>query len=333
MSASVIITAFREQKTICKAIESIAESSKISGLEVIVVSPDSETIKAAEKCTAKYNDRDRKIRFLILKDDGKGKPAALNMAVQKAQGEILVFTDGDMYVDSKAISNILPYFEDKSVGGVSGHIVSLDSKDTLFGYFSHVFCEAAHQKRLKGGFTPMSGYLYAIRNIKRIFPINENLRAEDAYISHKILQMGYKIKYAKDSLAYVHFPKNLNDWLNQKTRSLGGNIQAASYFKTNPSKSLTIKPPSQSALYKKNLETATPGEIFRQEQSSLRGITQDLKMFFFPIVFAKSTKEFLFSLILYPLRLYLWIRIYFQHFTNSYSKGAWKRIESSKVHG
>jgi len=45
---SVIITAFKEPKTIGKAIESIAEQ-KISKNEILVVAPDKETLDAAKK--------------------------------------------------------------------------------------------------------------------------------------------------------------------------------------------------------------------------------------------------------------------------------------------
>ena len=141
----------------------------------------------------------------------------------------------------------------------------------------------------------MSGYLYAIRNLPALFPLPEEIRAEDAYASRRIQSLGYKTAYAPEVIAYVHFPKNLKDWINQKKRSLGGNVQ-----------------------------------LQRYEQGQSRSIIEDLQMALFPITFAKSAKELLYSLALYPIRLYLWLTIYYNHKRNKYQSGMWKRIESSK---
>lgn len=290
MNFSVILTSYKEPETIKKAIEQIIRPNLdiAEKMELIVMAPDEETLNSAKTEISKYKDFDNAV---ILQDSGKGKPAAINEAIQKAKGEVLILTDGDMYISDNAILDLLGHFKHAKVGGVSGHPVSLDNRSTQFGYYSHLFCEAAHRQRLGRKFTPMSGYLYAFRNIKKLFPLPEEIRAEDAYISKKIREENLEIRYEPKALAYVHFPKNLNDWLRQKKRSLGGNVQA--------------------------------------EQS--RNIGQDLKTALFPLNFAKTPKELLYSLALYPIRLYLWLEIYLQHFSGNYSRGQWERIESTKA--
>lgn len=57
---------------------------------------------------------------------------------------------------------------------------------------------------------------------------------------------------------------------------------------------------------------------------------QDVAMAVFPLTFAKSPKELVWSLLLYPLRLFLWVKIYYIHLFNKYRAGAWERVESSK---
>ncbi len=299
MDFTVILTSYKEPESIKKAIENLVRPNldliAHGEMQLIVVAPDDETIAAAKEKLVEFtgfND------YLVLRDKAVGKPAAINYAIEKAKNPILVLTDGDMHVSHNAIRDLIRYFEAPRVGGVSGHPVSLDSRNTQFGYYSHLFCEAAHQKRLLSDYVPMSGYLYAVRNIKALFPIPEEVRAEDAYISAKILSAGYEIKYEPQALAYVHFPKNLRDWFLQKKRSIGGNVQSARFTANSPQES--------------------------------RSIFQDLKNGLFPVKFAKTFKEMVYSLLLYPLRLYLWISIYVQHFLKGYSKGAWERIESSK---
>ena len=71
---SVIITAYKEPKTIGKAIESILKNN-LKNYELIVTAPDEETLDVVSKYKKRYS-------FIkTLKDKGQGKPAALNLSI------------------------------------------------------------------------------------------------------------------------------------------------------------------------------------------------------------------------------------------------------------
>lgn len=313
MKLYVIVTSFNEPATIGKAVEQILCPNRDlwASLQLVIVAPDQSTLEVAEKVCQKYKFED----YRLITDPGSGKPVAFNIAVEairndgvgRSLDDLIIFTDGDVYLRDDAIKNLL---KNTVTGGVGGHPVSEDSRQNMFGYFSHLFCKAAHVSRLKNPQTvPMSGYLYTIKGalLSQIFPIPAQIRAEDAYISQKMLSLGYKIDYAPGALVYVKFPKNLGDWYKQKTRSLGGNVQLGLLRSLAPRND--------------GLNDASP---------TSRNITQDLRMILFPLLFAKSSKEFFWSLLLYPLRLFLWVKIYCNHALKRYKPGAWDRIESSK---
>lgn len=94
---SVLITAYREPTTIGRAIEAILPQIAHLKAEIIVICPDAETASAA---TA-FPD------VTILRDPGQGKPAALNLGLQKASGQIVVMTDGDVTIAPDALSALL----------------------------------------------------------------------------------------------------------------------------------------------------------------------------------------------------------------------------------
>jgi cellulose synthase/poly-beta-1,6-N-acetylglucosamine synthase-like glycosyltransferase len=294
LKITVIITSYKEPATIGKAIRQSVEPNKElwDNMQMVVIAPDDETLNAARQTLHEINGFSN---FLLLRDEGQGKAEALNMAFEKATGDVLILTDGDMYIDDSAIRLLLPYFDSPPVGGVSGHPVSQNKRFDKFGYYSHLFCEAAHKKRLSDDSIPMSGYLYAFRKIQGIFPIPPEIKAEDAYITQKFRELSYKIDYEPNALAYVKFPANLKDWMKQKTRSLGGNVQ-----------------------------------LGQTESGASRNIKQDLKMFVFPVQFAQNSRELFYSLQLYHLRLYLWLKIHIKNRLGKYKKGAWDRIESTK---
>ncbi len=206
MKVSVVITSFKEPETIGGAVEAVLDQAD----QVIVVAPDKETLAVAKKRGAK-----------LIQDKGKGKAAALNLSFGKVRHEIVVLTDGDVWVEKKAISQLIKPFSDTKVGIVSGRPVPVNDKKTLFGFWAYLLTEAAHQWRSQSKNFDCSGYLLAIQK-KLLTKIPVGHLAEDAFLSRWVRQKGFKTAYAPKAKVYVKFPANFSDWLKQKVRSVGG---------------------------------------------------------------------------------------------------------------
>ncbi len=303
MKISIIITAWKEPKTIEKLFESILfeleiYKNKNYEIEILLACPDKETKISAEKVCEKYNFQN----FIHIQDEQKGKPSALKLLFEKATGEIWILSDGDTFWGKNALQNLVIKFSDENVGGVSGHPVSIDEKNNIFGYWGHLLAESANHKRTissqKNEFFPMSGYLMAIR--KPNFQIPTEVLSDDAFISYKILESGKKISYSENSKVFIKYPKNLSDWYKQKARSLGGYLQLKNFF-----------------VLKNSKKTRT--------------FFDELKYFWFPFSYAKNLKELFWSSLLFPARLFLWIKIFWERkvLKKDFAK-TWVRIESTK---
>jgi len=282
---SVIITTKNEAKTLEKAIEVILKQNLKDEYEILVIGPDKETQKIVQNFF-QYP------RVKYLKDQGRGKPVALNLGFQKAKGNILVLTDGDVWVGQNSLNALLTPFQDDRVGAVTGRPISINSKDNLFGFWSHFLTNAAHQWRLKGGDFPCSGYLYAFRDIIKRVP--KDVFAEDGIITQMVREKGYRIIYAPEAEVYVKYPDDFKDWLKQKVRSAGGYVQKQS----------------------------------RGERNVFQEIASGLKLFF---TYPKTFKEYWWTILLYLARLYLWLRIFWRiKIRKEEFKNVWRRIESTK---
>ena len=212
---SIIITSWNEPETISFAIKKIIEN-KLDNFELLVIAPDKETLDVVKSFKSK--------KIIAIKDEGIGKPAALNLVRSKAKGDLLILTDGDVYVGQDSLSHLIKPFEDEKIGAVSGHPISKNKINSLFGYWAYVLTNIAHERRLsaiknnKRFFC--SGYLFAIR--KEIFPdLDKKILSEDGFISHNVYEKGYKIDYSPLSKVYVKYPTNFSDWIAQKERSAG----------------------------------------------------------------------------------------------------------------
>lgn len=288
---SVIITAFKEPKTIGKAITQMAKQ-KIAN-EIIVVAPDKETLSEAKKLRKYYKE------IVLLKDPGEGKPAALNLAVKKAKSNILVLTDGDVYVSDSSLEHLINRFQDKKIGAVSGHPVSISDKNNMLGYWGYVLSSIADDLRKdsikKSKRIFCSGYLFAIR--KELFPkLAPEILSEDGYISHKVYENNYSIDYSSESKVFVKYPDNFNDWIKQKRRSVGGYNQIKNLLGVN-----------------------------------IRSFGQESSSFFKLFKYVNSIKEMYFLFMLFVARVYLWIMIYLDiNIRKKSHKDIWVRIESTK---
>jgi len=218
MLISIIITTYKEPKTLPKAINSIlSQISKNKEIEIIVVGPDEQTKSVVQKFSSRYSF----IKY--IQDRGEGKPAALNLAFTKVKGDVIVSTDGDVIISSNAIKNLIHPFKNKNVGATSSHPISTNKRNTILGYWSHFLTDAAHQMRIKKDIWPCSGYLYAFRNIIKNIP--SNALSEDGLITQMIRDRGYLIKYCPKAEVYVKYPNSFKDWFKQKIRSAGGYVQ------------------------------------------------------------------------------------------------------------
>lgn len=313
---SIIITAWKEEKTIGKAINSLVNpnwNDYKDKFEIIIVCPDDKTwIKAKETA-----DRFRFVNIKRVKDPKKGKPTALNLAFKEAKGEILILTDGDVYFSKNVISRIFKFFKDPKVGGVTGRPISLGKKDSFMQFANHFYADVAHHKRMvtmrndvsgrslkvvskKPRFFILSGYISAIRNIPKLH-VPEDCLIDDAYLSYLLHNEGYKLRYEPNAVVFVKYAQNLTDWYRQKLRSVGGYEQ----------------------LWKYGVIT---------KHTKVRNFWKELEYaIWYPFTYVKGIKQALWALFLYPTRLLLWIRIFWQQ--RIMKKGfaeTWVRIESTK---
>lgn len=293
MDVTVLITAYREAETIGAAIEALLPQLTEWEAEIIVICPDDATAEAAACYPA----------VTVLRDPQRGKPAALNLGFEAARGDLIVMTDGDVFVDEAALAPLLAPFDDPQVGVVSGRPISLERRDTIVGYWSHLLTDAgAHAERAtrdeRGEFFVCSGYLYAVRAGLCTY-IPEDSLSEDAVVTHIIGQQGYRTRYAPQARVYVNYPLSYRDWLAQKVRSAGG--------------------------YTQPIIAESPLRMRSFRHEAIAGSRRALR-------YARSTKELVWTLLLFAARLHLWALIFWRvRIRRMPLETLWRRVESTKA--
>jgi poly-beta-1,6-N-acetyl-D-glucosamine synthase len=215
----VIITSYNEPKATRRAVETFLKQADNKKIKIIVVDPFPEVEKYL-----KENIKDTRWEFFL--DPGEGKPYALNMLFEMLysdnKDDIIVFTDGDVYVSDNTLEEITDIFNDKTIGCITGRPVATNPRSTKYGFWATVMYGGIDKvrKRLheEKKFFQTSGYLFAIRN--GLVKETQADTPEDCIIPYFVWKKGYKIGYLPKAEVYIQYPNNYKDWINQRVRTI-----------------------------------------------------------------------------------------------------------------
>lgn len=215
----IIITAYKEPKSTLKAVKAFLNQKVKEKFKIIVVDPFQETEEFLKK-----NIKNKNVEFIL--DPGEGKPYALNMIFDLLYSEnkddIIIFTDGDVYVSEDTLSEIIKAFKNKDVGVITGKPITTNPRNSKYGYWSKVSYDGIDNVRKKldknKQFMQCSGYLFAIRNglVKETYPDVP----EDCVIPYLVWKKGYRVAYVPKAEVYIQYPNNWADWLKQRVRTI-----------------------------------------------------------------------------------------------------------------
>ncbi len=222
---SLIIAAYNEQQVIASKIaNSLALDYPADRLEIIVVSDGSD-------------DRTHEIAsswaelgvVAMHEPQRRGKSAALNRAVERARGEIVVFSDANNDFSRGALRALVRHFGDPVVGGVCGRkcICSADDRESSVGdslYWRYESAIKIAESDL-GIMTTADGEIFAIR--RRLYePIPPHVINDDAEITFAMVRAGLRIVYEPEAVSTELASLTLEEDFRVKVRMIAGGFQS-----------------------------------------------------------------------------------------------------------
>ena len=218
--ATVLIAGHNEEDSIERCVRSLREQSR-SPAEIIVVS-DGSTDRMPEKL--RQLQESGLIKEAHCTQIRSGKSAALNLALRRATGDIIVIVDCDCTFDRHAIKEILEPFADSRVGAVAGNIVVRNAKDNLLTAFQAIeylisISQGKQAADLANQMSLISGAFGAFRRgaIQRIGGLDAG-GGEDLDITLRLRKAGWKTLFAPMALCYTNVPETLSVFIRQRFR-------------------------------------------------------------------------------------------------------------------
>lgn len=211
-TVSVIIAAHNEAPVIRRRIENLLELDGPPDRLEIIVASDGSTDATASIAAAVATDR-----VTVLDLPRVGKADALNAAVARATGEILVFSDANSEFAPDAIRRLVRPFADPAVGGVAG---DQRYRDDGGGVGERQYWD--FDRRLKqaesaaGNVISATGAIYAIR--RDLFePVPPGV-TDDFITSTAVIAQGRRLVFADHAIAYEPVARDDRSEFGRKVR-------------------------------------------------------------------------------------------------------------------
>ena len=196
---SILIAAHNEEAAIAQTIHNkLGLDYPMDRLEVIVVS-DASTDRTDEiaRSFAPHG-------VVVLRQEPRnGKSAALNLAVERARGEILVFADANSVYERKALRRLVGNFADPTVGYVTGTLAYVSREHSMTGegcgrYIRYENLLRRSETRV-GSVVGVNGGVDAMRR-----PLYRRLSPDDLpdlVLPFSVVEAGYRVVYEPEAIA------------------------------------------------------------------------------------------------------------------------------------
>ncbi len=228
-TVTLLIAAYNEEETIAQKIEnSLALGYPPERLQILVAADGSADCTA--QIVATYADRGvgRPSVGLSYEAARRGKMAAINRAMPRATGEIIVFSDANNFYQADALRELVKPFADASVGAASGAKVIakgdgvLGESEGLYWRYESFIKEKETAVHSSVG---VAGEMLAIRRC--LFePPPDDVINDDFYMAARLLHRGYRVVYVPAARSIERISPTAQDEVARRARIVAGRYQA-----------------------------------------------------------------------------------------------------------
>jgi cellulose synthase/poly-beta-1,6-N-acetylglucosamine synthase-like glycosyltransferase len=232
-SYSLIIPTKNEESVIRRCLDGILNIDyPKEKLQVIIVDGNS-TDSTIEICN-EFQQKNPQTIQIITEQTTCGKPAALNLALTHATGDIVAVFDADSVPEPDVLSKASAYFNDQKIMAIQGMTTSINEKSNILTRVISME-EKAWFRMLMGGreklqlFVPLTGSCQFVRRtvLQELGGWDDNSLTEDVELALRLVEKNHLIKYVPDICSGQETPANLKSLFKQRVRWYRGYMETA----------------------------------------------------------------------------------------------------------
>ncbi len=228
---SILIPAHNEEIVIERTVQAmLALNYPKERLEIIVVNDGSKdrTGEVVSEIAARH--REVKLVNVPEGEGGKGKSRTLNVGLEHAMGDVIAVYDADNRPEPDSLRYLVANLvEDPKLGAVLGKVRTINrDRNSLTRFINLEFI--SFQWLMQGGryklfnlaTLPGTNYVIWRKVLDKAGRFDEEAIAEDAELSIRLYEMGYRIKFIPYSVTWEQEPEDVKTFVRQRTRWVQG---------------------------------------------------------------------------------------------------------------
>ena len=221
-TVSVIIPFYNEERWAIRKLENtLSWSYPADRLQIIAVSDGS--TDRTPMLLRQYDDRVTVVAYPVR----RGKPTALNLGAAQATGDILIFTDANVFPQPDAVQALVQRYTDASVGGVCGN-VALQGEGSLeplgeglyMRYERWLFAHESRALTMVGA----DGALFSIRRALFV-PLPIDTITDDFAMALGVVAQGRRVVYEAAARSIEIVVPDVQAEFRRKVRMIAGGYQ------------------------------------------------------------------------------------------------------------
>ncbi|HVG27017.1 MAG TPA: glycosyltransferase family 2 protein, partial [Acidobacteriaceae bacterium] len=224
---SIVVACRNERENLPRKIDNLERLAYLGTRPEILIASDGSTDGTAELL---LGAADRVVPVIL--PESRGKAMALNAAVRRAKGEIVVFFDARQVVDERALIELAGCFADPEVGAVSGELLLEDPEgepagDAL-GLYWRIEKVVRRLESESGSVVGVTGAIYAIRR-ELYVELPEGTILDDVLVPMNVAHAGKRVMFQPTAIARDRIFQKPGKEFARKVRTLTGNYQLVQF--------------------------------------------------------------------------------------------------------
>ena len=223
-TVTLLIAAYNEKAVIAEKLEnSLSLDYPREKLQILVAADGSDD--GTDALVAGFSDRGVELSF---RPERGGKMAAIDHALQKARGEILLMSDANNLYSPNTLRALVAPFQDASVGATGGakHVIEGDGAlgDSEGAYWKYESWLKKQETRL-GCATGAAGEANAMRRRLYVAPPRDTIN-DDYFLMTQVFRQGYRMVYVPQAQSFERVSVSARDESERRARIVAGRYQA-----------------------------------------------------------------------------------------------------------
>jgi|SRR3989344_2590872 len=218
-SVSIIVPCFNEETTLKKTILSLLNLDYPANQLKIIAVDDGSTDGTLRELAQFENHP----QISILTKENGGKYTALNLALEKAQSDLVGCLDADSLVNSDALKKIVPFFDDTSTMAVTSAIKVIEPRSVLqYAQKIEYNCSIFIRRMLSSigalYVTPGPFSIFRTQVFRELGGYRHGYQGEDVEIALRMQKHRYKIVNSHMAHVYTTTPMHFGALYKQRVR-------------------------------------------------------------------------------------------------------------------